>query len=501
MDKELAHWDFDRVKQDSFDEWNRMLGRIEVEGGTKTEQIRFYTDLWHSLLGRRTISDADGKYMDMTGDYPRVREASSDKYGKPFPHYNFDALWGAQWSLNTLWGMAYPDIYDGFCNTLIDMYQDGGLIPRGPSGGNYTYVMIGDPAAWFIGSAYQKGIRTYDVNIAYKGLRKNAFIGGIRDRAGYEFRPNPTGGGMGYYIDMGYVPFDRQGNFGTHTNATTSMTLEYAFSDWCIAQMAKSLGKNDDYELFKKRSDNFKNVWNPKSGFMEPRLYDGQFTNDFNPFALGAFCESNSYIYTYFVPHNIKELARMMGGEKVAAERLDKQFENSVKLRFGRKWVDYSNEPGMGLGHVFNHLGYPWLTQYWIRTVQASFMDISPEGGYRSNDEDQGLMGSMHVLFSIGLFQLTSGADAEPFYEITTPIFHKITIHLNNDYFPGETFVIETKNNSAQNVYIHSAKLNGAALNNCWFYHKDFIKGGKLELTLSDKPNKKWGIGEIPVGK
>uniref|UniRef100_UPI003566CEB3 glycoside hydrolase domain-containing protein n=1 Tax=Draconibacterium sp. TaxID=1965318 RepID=UPI003566CEB3 len=170
LDTEINHWDFDRVVQSSVDEWNEWLGRIEIKGGTEQQQIKFYTDLWRSLLGRRIVSDVDGKYMDRTGEDAVVRSVRLDENSEPlFPHYNFDAWWGSHWSLNILWSMVYPEVMDGFCNTMVDMYQNGGLIPRGPSGGNYTFVMIGDPSTSFFVTAYNKGIRNYDAEKAYEG--------------------------------------------------------------------------------------------------------------------------------------------------------------------------------------------------------------------------------------------------------------------------------------------------------------------------------------------
>ena len=231
MEAELAHWDFDKVKSESFKEWNRWLSRIEVKGGTYEQQVKFYTDLWHALLGRHILSDVDGKYMDMTGDFPRVKQIPIGENGHPlYNHYNFDALWGSHWSLNILWSMVYPKVMDEFCSTMVDMYHNGGLIPRGPSGGNYTYVMIGDPATSFFAAAYNKGIRNYDVKAAYEGLYKNAFQGGIRDHAGYEHRSDAYSGGMKYYEERGYVPDGRIDVQGMHTTGA-SMTLEYAYQD------------------------------------------------------------------------------------------------------------------------------------------------------------------------------------------------------------------------------------------------------------------------------
>ena len=504
---ELSRWDFEQVKQSSFSEWNDWLGRIEVEGGSREQQIKLYTDLWHALLGRHVVSDADGHYMDMTSDFPRIRQIPLGEDGKPlYNHHNFDAWWGSHWSLNILWSMAYPEVMDNFCNTMIDMYQNGGLIPRGPSGGNYTYVMIGDPAVSFFASAYNKGIRNYDAELAYEGLRKNAFVGGIRDHAGYEHSKTAYSGGMKYYEEWGYVPDGRKDVEGMHTTGA-SMTLEYAYQDWCLAQMAKTMGKLQDYEFFMKRSKNYRNLWNPESGYMQPRGEDGNWLPYFDPLELtekGGFCESNSAIYSHYVPHDMAGLIELYGGADQYVKRLNANFEKSESYGFFRSnktkegnWTDYGNQPGTGMAHLFSYAGAPWLTQKWVRKVKAAYCDVTPYGGYR-DDEDQGQMGALGVLMAIGLFEVDGGCAEKPFYEITSPLFDKVTIHLDNRYYSGKTFQIITKGNSTDNMYIQNASLNGKKWNKCWFYHEDFIKGGTLELKLGAKPNKKWGVEELP---
>jgi len=508
LKEEIPHWNFDQVKEASSDEWNRMLGRIEVEGGTHERKVKLYTDLWHALLGRRTISDVDGQYTDMTGDYPRIRQVRLDDNGKPlYPHLNFDAWWGSHWSLSILWSMAYPEIIDAFCNTMVDMYQNGGLIPRGPSGGNYTFVMIGDPSTPFFATAYNKGIRDYNADRMYEGLRKNAFPGGTRDHSGYEHRKQATGGGMDYYVDLGYVPQDRP-QVTIHSEASAAMTMEYAYQDWCLAQIAKSMGKEDDYGLFMQRSQNYRNLWNPKSGFIHPKNKDGSWIADFDPLALKGFCESNAAIYSYFVPHDMASIIKLMGGNKKFSDRLNKAFERSAPGGFYRNhqvrdedanWTDYGNQPGTGMAHLFNYAGTPWLTQYWVRRVKDEYGNITPHGGYK-DDEDQGQMGALGVLMAIGLFEVDGGASVKPVYEVTTPLFEKVTIHLNNNYYPGKQFVIKTINDPEQNMYIQKAVLNGQKWNDCWFYHDDFVKGGELELELGTRPNKKWGTKPPPNG-
>jgi len=500
---ELPHWDFGRVKQESFDDWNEWLGRIEVEGGTAQQRTKLYTDLWHSLLGRRIVSDVDGQYLDMTGETPRTRRVQLDEQGRPlYPHYNFDAWWGSHWSLNILWSMLYPEVMDGFCNTMIDMYRDGGLIPRGPSGGNYTYVMIGDPAVSFFATAYNKGIRHYDIAKAYEGLRKNAFVGGIRDHAGYEHNTPAYGGGMSYYVDQGYVPEGIRAKGGHRDGA--SMTLEYAYQDWCLAQLAQALGHDDDAKLFLDRSQNYRKLWNPATGYIHPKDLEGNWIEKFDPIAKKfnstGFCEANSAIYTYFVPQDMAGLIGLFGGQETFATRLNRQFEDAQDQGFvtqnkkhASAWVDYSNQPGTAMAHLFNHAQKPWLTQKWVRRVKAALGDVTPYGGY-NGDEDQGQMGALGVLMAIGLFQVDGGASVDSQYEITSPIFDKITLHLNKDYYPGDTFVIQTHNNSDENLYIQKAELNGRPWNRWKFPHADFARGGRLDLTLSDQPNTQWGV-------
>jgi predicted alpha-1,2-mannosidase len=504
MKSELDHWDFDQVVKDSQEEWNNQLSKIKIKGGTPKQQVKFYTDLWHALQGRRIVSDVNGMYCDMTGDHPVTRQVELDENGQPkFNFYNFDAWWGSHWTLNVLWSMAYPEIMDEFCNSMIQMYKHGGLIPRGPSGGNYTYVMIGDPAVSFFATAYNKGIRNYDIEKAYEGLRKNAFVGGIRDRAGYEHRDHPQGGGMNYYVEQGFVP-EYINSKGAHKDGA-SMTLEYAYQDWCLAQIAKAIGKNADYKLFIERSNNYKKLWNPASGFIHPKMKDGSWIENFEPIGKGfhtlGFCESNSAIYSNFVPHDLPGLIDLFGGQEKYTNYLSDCFKKAAPMKYitdhgkhAQNWVDYENQPSCQMAHLFNHSGAPWLSQKWVRKVkETTFGDITPYGGY-NGDEDQGQMGALGVLMSIGLFQMDGGCSIDSKYDITTPLFDEVNIHLNDKYYPGKTFTIKTNNNSKENIYIQSAKLNGKPWNHFQFSHYAFERGGQLELELSSSPNKEWGV-------
>ncbi len=505
LQSELPGWDFDATVKASAGEWNEWLGKIQVSGGTEQQRVKFYTDLWHALLGRRTFSDVDGRYIDNTGAEPRVRQVPLDAQGQPTrPTFNSDGFWGSHWNLNVLWSFAYPRIMGQQVASLVDYYNNGGLIARGPAGGNYTYVMIGDQAVPLIVAAYNKGIRDFDVEAAYAGSRKNAFPGGIRDRAGYEFGPNPTGGGMPFYVERGWIPAT-PGTRGMH-RAGAAQTLEYAYEDWCLAQFAKALGKKDDYALFSRRAENWKNLYDPSVGWIRPRNPDGSWLTPFTPTCQGAACpgfvESNSAIYTYFVPQDIPGLVQAIGGPQKFIDKLNHQFELAAPKRYvtphgthAQEWVDYENQPSCHMAHLFTYAGAPWLTQYWVRRVkEESYGGITPFAGY-NGDEDQGQMGALGVLMAMGLFDVTGGAGTEPRYELTSPIFDRIDVTLDPRYAKGKTFTITTRNNESGNVYIQSVKLNGKALTGrFWITHQELTAGGTLEVTLGPQPNKQWGV-------
>lgn len=503
---ELPGWDFDAVVQDSSSEWNDWLGKIEAEGGTDQQRRKFYTDLWHALLGRRTFSDLNGKYIDNTGPEPRVRTVPLDRQGRPTRHtYNSDAFWGSWWNLNILWSLAYPQTMNDMAASLLDYYVNGGMIARGPSGGNYTFVMVGDPATPLIVAAHNKGIRNFDIAAAYLGCRKNAFPGGIRDRAGYESGPNPQGGGMNFYVERGYVPMGIGGT--SYHREGAGQTVEYAYEDWCLAQFAKALGREDDYKLFVRRSENWRKLFDPTTGWIRPRMMDGSWYAPFHPVCGSAGCpgfvESDAAIATYCVPQNIPGLIEALGGRERFIKKLNGQFEKSAPWHFEwlanrhpDTWMDYGNEPSGHLAHLFSHAGAPWLTQYWVRRVkQEAFGDTSPFGGY-NDDEDQGQLGGLGVLMAIGLFDVQGGASTRPRYEITSPIFDRVTLHLDSRYYPGRAFTIVTRRNRPGNVYIQSTLLNGKPINGrFWITHAEFAAGGTLEIQLGSAPNKRWGTG------
>jgi len=502
MQVELAHWDFEKVVEESKTEWNNLLSRIKVEGGTEIDQRRFYTDLWHGLQGRRIISDVNGAYPDNTGESFRIGQLPLNKDNDPiFNHYNSDSFWGAQWTINTLWGLVYPEIMQEFVFSLLQYYKDGGLIPRGPSGGNYTYVMTGASSTPFIVSAIQKGIIRNDLDYIYAALKKNHMPGGIMEKAGYEHKTT-KGGGLKYYIENGFVPYPiPEGRFGLHQDGA-SLTMEYAYQDWTLAQLAKKLGYEKDAEYFLNRSKNYQNVFDKESGWMRPRNASGEWRKKFDPYQYeNGFIESNSAQSTWFVPHDISGLAKLMGGNDPAVEKLNTQFETAQELGFtaGNKHalelhpeyrripINYGNQPSTQTAYIFNHLGRPDLSQYWTRKViEKAFSGLSPSTGY-NGDEDQGLMGSLAVLMKIGLFQMNGGTEENPAYEFSSPIFDKVTIKLNPDYYSGDTFVIKAINNGPEQYYVKDALLNNTQLQGILIHHDDIVTGGELVLKMASE--------------
>ena len=390
------------------------------------------------------------------------------------------------------------------------MYEDGGLIPRGPSGGNYTYVMTGAATTPFIVSAYLKGIRNFDIDLAYEGMRKDHFPGGMMSKAGYEHNTF-KGGGIEEYISLGYVPYPlSKTKYGFHMDGS-AQTLEYAYQDYALGQLAKKLNKQDDYQLFSKRATNYKNVFNKEIGWMWTKDKEGKWNQpvDILQYEHG-FVEGNAAQYTWWVPHDVKGLINLIGGNEAFTKQLNESFtkarthgfvsgksDNPKEQELARRvYINFENQPCMETPFLFNYAGKPWLTQYWTRQlIDSVYSGISPQKGY-SGDEDQGLMGSLAVLLKIGLFSTNGGTSEKPFYEITSPIFDKITIQLNPQYYPGKTFVIETKKTNPKNVFIQSVKLNGKPLNQPWLLHEVLIKGGRLVLDMGEKPNKKWGSAE-----
>ena len=486
---ECATWDFESVREETRDIWNDWLGKMKVEGGTSEQRIKFYTDLWHVLLGRQKINDVSGDYPDRTtgerdGNFTdavfKVKTVPKNSDGRlKYNMYSSDAFWLTQWNLNILWGLAWPSVQDEMSASMIQYADNGGLLPRGPSGGGYSYIMTSCPTSMLIISTYMKNMLTkVDANHAFEVIKRNHLPGGMLGSAE----------DIEFYTRKGWWP----GNVG--------ITVEAAFQDWAIAQMAAKLDRTKDQRFFMKRSEGWKKCYHPKWKLLFPRDEKGNFLHD-DPLSGHGWVEANAWQGTWSVSHDIKGLAQLMGGTDTLCHKLNYAFEQAEESDFvfayNDGYVSYANQPGCSNAHVFNHAGKPWLSQYWVRRVkEQAYGGTTPDMGYGGHDEDQGQMGGVSVLMALGLFSLQGNTSVTPTYDITSPIFDKVTIELDPDYYSGKQFVITTHNNSKENMYIQKATLNGKPLNKFWFTHEEYAKGGELEIFLGAEPNRSWGLKE-----
>lgn len=484
-------WDFDKVRMDSRQVWNEWLSKIEVKGGTDAQRTKFYTDLWHVLLGRHRMNDVSGDYPDRTKGVLKGRMTEADFIIRTVPKnpdgtlkynmYNFDAHWGAQWNLDILWSLAYPEILDDFAASAIQYADNGGLLPRGPVGGGYSYIMRGNPTAHLLVSAAMTGVLTKrpDLKHVFDILKRNNMPDGI-----IGMPPQVTPEDISFYIKNGYVA----GNAG--------ITMDLAFQDWAVAQLACKIGKKKDYRYFMDRSRGWRNIYDNETGFVFPKDKDGRFIHK-DPLSGQGWVETNSWQATFSVANDLDGLARLMGGKDKVAEKLDRAFTLAEPDHFSSEYhtgyVAYSNQPCLSNAHVFSYMGRPDLTQYWVRKVkELSYGGTTPDYGYGGHDEDQGQMGATSALMAIGLFNIYGMESQRPFYEITSPVFDEVTIRLDPGYYEGDKFVIRTYGNSAENCYIQKALLNGKQHNDFRFLHETFSKGGLLELWLGPEKNN-WG--------
>jgi predicted alpha-1,2-mannosidase len=417
LDTELNsyNWNFDAVQKNNRDTWNNLLRSIEIEGGNDADHRKFYTGMYRSYTGQTTWSDVNGKYVDMNEKVQQLIDPDSPVYGS-------DASGNTFWNLNQLWTLSQPDFTNKYVKSLLEIYDKGGWLPERSEGVEYSGAKIPSHGISLMVSAYQKGIRNYDINTMYKAIVHN------RTEEG---KLHPGGGFAGNrnldsYIKSGYIQ---------NEGGAVLKTLGYAYDDWTVSQMAKSLGNESDFKTFTKRAFNYR------------KIIDTAFT--------------------FFVPQDMRGLINLPGKEEFV-NRLDKVLEGSL--------------PGTpGLAYMFNYAGKPWLTQKWIREIMNKY----------NGDPEQ--TAAWYTMSAIGLFEMDGGASINPFYEIGSPIFDKIIIHLDEKYYPGKTFTIETKNRSDENKYIQSASLDGKPLNKPWFYHSELIDGGNLILKMGPKPNFKWG--------
>ena len=391
--------------------------------------------------------------------------------------YTVFSIWDTFRAEHPLFVLIESDKDIDFIKTLLDVYDEGGWMPKWYLANSYTNCMIGTHADSVIADAYIKGIRGFNTEKAYEAMYKDAMV---PSKCWYEAR-----GGLKYYKELGFVPVDKVGK-------ATSRTLEFAYDDFCVAQVAKALGKIKDYEMFIKRTENYKNVFDRSIKIMRGRKTDGSWADrQFDPTrTYRYFTEGNAWQWTFFVPQDIKGLMELMGGRKAFINRLDELFTAPSRVEgppditglIGQ--YAHGNEPSHHIAYLYDYAGEPWKTQERMREIMDKLYTPKPEGLCGNGDVEQ--MSAWYVFSAMGFYPVCPGM---PTYEIGSPLFDKVIIHLNN----GKKFIIEAENNSQENIYIKSAMLNGKRLDKPWFKHSVLSKGGILILKLADKPNKCWG--------
>jgi predicted alpha-1,2-mannosidase len=494
LHREITGKSFEDIKNEGYAIWKNSLSKIQVEGGTEKQKRIFYTSLYRCMERMVNISE-NGRYFSGYDD--KVHTDITRNF------YADDWLWDTYRSLHPLMLLIEPEQQADMVQSYIDMYEQGGWMPSFPQVSGDTPPMIGFHSAALVWDTYQKGIRNFDIEKAYEGLKKNAMEGTM-----VPWRM----GGMcaldSFYHKNGWFPAISENEEETEPTVgpfekrqAVSVTLEHSYDDWCLAQLAKELGKKSDYDFFMKRSQNYRNLFNPATGFFAPKLANGNWVEPFDPIlsaGYGArmyFTENNAWTWNFSVQHDIPGLIELLGGKEKFVRRVDSIFNVPPRS----KWVYMGqfpdatglngqfvagNEPSMHIPYLYNYAGQPWKTQRRIREVMDTWFDDRPLG--IPGDEDGGGLCSWYVFSAMGFFPVTPGTGE---YAIGSPFFEKVTIQLPG----GKTFTVNAKNCSKKNKYIQSAELNGKVLNRAFINHKDIVSGGELNFVMGDKPNKEWG--------
>jgi predicted alpha-1,2-mannosidase len=461
---ELGHWDFERVKSDAESSWARALGKIEVTGGTREQLTNFYTALYHSMLAPNLFMDVDGRY--------RGRDLKTHT-AEGFDNYTVFSLWDTFRAAHPLYTIVEQKRTADFVNTFLAQYEHGGRLPVWELAGNETDTMIGYHAASVIADAAAKGVKGFDLERAFAAMKHSARLKHF---------------GLDAYARRGYISSEDEPE-------SVSKTLEYAYDDWCTAVVARLLGRQEDYEYFIRRAQNYQNLFDPDTGFMRARR-NGGWVTPFDPREVNfSFTEANSWQYSFFVPHDLGGLIELSGGRRTFARRLDALFVAESKTT-GREQADitglvgqyaHGNEPSHHVAYLYDFVGQPWKTQARVRQVLDTFYAPSPDG--LIGNEDCGQMSAWYVLSAAGFYQVAPGL---PLYSIGTPLFERVRFNLEN----GKTFVVNARRVSRKNIYIQSATLNGRPYVKSHLTHADLLNGGELVFEMGPKPNTAWGDGD-----
>lgn len=482
LQNELGNKSFDALKNDAKAEWNKLLGRINIEGGSIDELRTFYSCLYRTLQFPQRHYEVDAN---------KTIVHYSPYNGQVLPGYMYagTGFWDTFRALYPFLNLLYPSINYEMQQGLINDYKEGGWLPEWSSPG-YRNVMIGNNSSSVVADAYLKGLRNYDIETLYQALLHGANNEGPMDAVGRR--------GVPYYNTLGYVPYD----VGIHENA--ARTLEYAYNDFCIAQLAKKLGKPQaEIDVYLKRSQNYRNLFDKESKLMRGKNKDGSFQSPFNPFKWGgAFTEGNSWHYSWSVFHDIEGLKQLMGGNAYFVQMLDSVF--AMEPVFDESYYGaviheiremqimnmgqyaHGNQPIQHMIYLYNYAGKPWKTQYHVRDAMQKLYHHTPDG--YCGDEDNGQTSAWYVFSALGFYPVCPATDE---YVIGTPLFKKATLHFEN----GKKLTINAPASNAQNFYIQSMQVNGKPHQANWLSHAQLQKGGTIQFNLGPKPNTQRGTG------
>jgi len=471
LQAEISDWNFDRVRTAAVRAWNKELNKIEVTGGSDAQLKTFYTAMYHAMLAPNLFMDVDGQYL---GRDFKVHTA------RGFDNYTVFSLWDTFRAAHPLYTIIDQKRTLDFLRTFLTQYEQGGRLPVWELAANETDKMIGYHAVSVIADAAAKGIRGFDLNLALEAMKHSAEL----DQTGLKA-----------YRKQGYIGFEDE-------RESASKTLEYAYDDWCIAEMARLLGHTGDYRTYLRRAQFYENVFQPESDFVCPRA-NGGWLAPCDPREVNfAFTEGNSWQYSFFAPQDISGLISIMGGPDKFAEKLDQLFTTESKLT-GREQSDitgligqyaHGNEPSHHIAYLYDYVNQPWQTQYRVRQIMDNFYKPQPDG--LIGNEDCGQMSAWYILSAAGFYPVTPGS---PTYAIGSPLFPELKFHLEN----GKQFLIKASGVSATNIYIQSATLNGRPYRKSFLEHRDLMAGGELVFKMGAQPNLKWGNGawDVPVSQ
>ena len=469
LDAETDNLDFDIATDQLKSTWENLLSKVEVEGEVEEDKVKFYTAMYHSCLQPRTFNDVDGSYMSFGGGKEVMNSGDHDYY------VDF-SMWDVYRASLPLFNLLKPKESADMMNSLFKKAEQGGWLPIFPCWNSYTSAMIGDHAISAIADAYVKGvIDISDEEYAY--LLQNAFKSPDTFK---EYKEGKGRRGLKSYLKYGYIPLEDEVKESYHDEEQVSRTLEYAFDDFALSQIASKRGDVKNAEILKKRALNYQNVYSQADSCVRGRYADGHFTDEFDKFIrMPYITEGTPYQYTWYVPHDMEGLMNLMGGEDGFNANLDR-FHAA-----GQYW--HGNEPGHQIPFLYNYSGQPWKTQALVTQIMDTEYITGP-GGLSGND-DAGQMSAWYAFAAMGFYPVCPSV---PEYIISGPRFDKIKIHLEN----GNVIDINAKGASTGRNYIQSLKVNGVNTDQNYFNHFDLIKGGVLDFEMGKLPNKKWGTSK-----